>query len=157
MATRARTPTPSPSGIYRELEDLRSENRRLHNDLFVARDRLISLMDQQDLLHGYYRIRDRKQLAEWRQETAATVLSKALVRPGAEMGDPRWPRALCPLCRGGAQGARDVRGYAVPEGLRRHLLGEMNSQQCPVFSAAEGIARESIRDAESGRPQVAWD
>ncbi|MBR7894983.1 hypothetical protein [Burkholderia multivorans] len=79
-------------------------------------------------------------------------METAQVRPGTEMGDPRWPRALCPLCRQGAQGARDVRGFAVPAGLRRHLFGELNSQQYPIFRAAEAIALENIYDIEQGRP-----
>lgn len=67
------------------------------------------------------------------------------------MGDPRWPRALCPLCKQGAQGTRDLKGYAVPDGLRRHLLGELNSRQCVVFGAAEAIARDSIAEQREGR------
>jgi hypothetical protein len=110
-------------------------------------------MDLQGLLRGYLGVRDHDQLDEWRRETAAAVLAVAQIRPGAEMGDPRWPRALCPLCRQGAKGTRDVSGYAVPEGLRRHLLGELNSQQCPVFGAAEAIARDYVWELQ----QRGWD
>ncbi|KVT77662.1 hypothetical protein WK58_10245 [Burkholderia ubonensis] len=141
-----------PSGLDR----LESENRRLRDELFLVRDSLIHLMDPQELLRGYLGIRDEIQLDSWRRTALAAVMGSAQVRPGAEMGDPRWPRALCPLCRQGAQGMRDVRGYAVPGGLRRHLLGELNSQPCPVFKAAEAIALENIFDIEQGRPQPNW-
>ncbi|RQQ08387.1 hypothetical protein DF161_29135 [Burkholderia stagnalis] len=113
-------------------------------------------MDPQGLLRGYLGVRDDNELDSWRRATLAAVLDNAQVRPGEEMGDPRWPRALCPLCRQGAQGTRDVRGYAVPEGLRRHLLGELNSLPCPVFRAAEAIALENIYDIQQGRPQPNW-
>jgi hypothetical protein len=139
-----------------ELEKLRDENRRLKDALFLARHNLVGLMDLQDLLSGHWKTRDYDQVDKWRQQAAAAVLAAAQVRPGAEMGDPRWPRALCPLCRRGAQAARDVRGFAVPEGLRRHLLGELNSQQCPVFAAAEEMARDSIRDEQQAGWRPNW-
>jgi hypothetical protein len=146
-----------PSGRQTtSIEDLRNENRRLTNDLFVARHALVILMDPQDWLSGYFRIRDFDQLAVWRDDAAQVIIKEAWIRPGEEMGDPRWPRAICPLCRRGAQGTRDVKGYAVPAGLRRHLLGELNSRQCPVFAAAESIARDSIQEALEGglRPRL---
>ncbi|KVN95476.1 hypothetical protein WJ69_04685 [Burkholderia ubonensis] len=145
--------------VYRqpsELDRLSRENRRLRDELFVTRESLIHLMDPLGLLRGYLGVRDDIQLDTWRRTALAAVMRSAQVRPGAEMGDPRWPRALCPLCRQGAQGMRDVRGYAVPGGLRRHLLGELNSQPCPVFKAAEAIALENIYDIQQGRPQPNW-
>ncbi|WP_176080816.1 hypothetical protein [Paraburkholderia tropica] len=136
---------PSP---YTELE---RENRWLRNELFIAREALIHHMDQKGLLGGYMGIDEHETLIEWKAKTVEAVLADAIVRPGEEMGDPRWPRALCPLCREGAQGARDVRGFAVPTGLKRHLLGELNSRQCDVFAAAVAIARESIRSKQLER------
>ncbi|SAL57549.1 hypothetical protein AWB69_06248 [Caballeronia udeis] len=130
---------PRTPPIRRDFED---EIRRLKNDLFVTRQALVDLLDTQDLLSGYFGCKDFDQIDKWRLERASAVIEAAWVRPGAEMGDPRWPRAICPLCRQGAQGTRDVQGYAVPEGLRRHLLGELNSRQCAVFAAAEQIARD---------------
>lgn len=139
-----------------EFEELRTENRRLKDDLFGVREALIRLMDMQGLLKGYLACEHLDQLEEWRRECATAVLEAAWVRPGEEMGDPRWPRAICPLCRQGAQGTRDIKGYAVPEGLRRHLLGEFNSRQCDVFAAAEAIAIDAIHEAREDRrrPQV---
>lgn len=148
---------PSPAqGQPSELDRLKRENRRLRDELYLARRNLINLMDLQGLLSAYRSAHDFDQVDEWRRAAAATVLTAALVRPGEEMGDPRWPRALCPLCRQGAQGTRDVRGYAVPEGLRRHLLGELNSRQCPVFAAAEAIARDSVWERQQAGWHPAW-
>jgi hypothetical protein len=142
---RLQPPRQRAPSAYEELE---KENRWLRNELFIVRHTLIDLMDPKDLLYGYLGIDEHEQLVEWRASAVKTVMADAQVRPGDEMGDPRWPRALCPLCRQGAQGTRDVRGYAVPEGLRRHLLGELNSRQCDVFAAAVAIARESIHEKQ---------
>ncbi|RQY03754.1 hypothetical protein DF118_32325 [Burkholderia stagnalis] len=153
-------PTRPKAPVYRQppsLDRLESENRRLRDELFLVRDSLIHLMDPQDLLTGHLGVRDDVQLDTWRRTALAAVMGSAQVRPGAEMGDPSYPRALCPLCRQGAQGIRDVRGYSVPGGLRRHLLGELNSRQCPVFKAAEAIALENIYDIKQGRPQPNWN
>lgn len=156
MAPRSRAVLAPRALPVSELERLRDENRRLKDELFFARDGLVHLLDKQDLLRGFYGVRDVTQLREWRESAAEKVLAAAWVRPGEEMGDARWPRALCPLCGDGAQGARDVRGFAVPEGLRRHLLGELNSRQCRVFGAAEGIARDSVRETGGGRRTPDW-
>lgn len=99
--------------VYRqpsELDRLKNENRRLSDALFLTRESLIDLMDPQDLLSGYLGVRDDVQLETWRRAALTAVMETAQVRPGAEMGDPRWPRALCPLCRQGAQGARGRQG-----------------------------------------------
>ena len=160
MPPKAKAPPPMPRYEPSQVDQLKSKIHDLQNDLFVARQALLHLMDPQDLMRGYFRIDDFEKLDEWRRDRAEAVIKEAWVRPGDEMGDPRWPRAICPLCRQGAQGTRDIKGYAVPEGLRRHLLGELNSQQCAVFGAAESIARDSIHEAREaaregrGLPQV---
>jgi hypothetical protein len=146
MPTRSKVPPLPARRQSTELDRLRDEIQHTKNELFKARHSLVDLMDPQDLLGGHWKTSDYDQVDEWRMEAMVAVLAAAQVRPGAEMGDPRWPRALCPLCRRGAQGTRDVRGFAVPEGLRRHLLGESNSQQCPVFGAAEAMARDGVKD-----------
>ena len=62
--------------------------------------------------------------------------------------DPRnrWghqgDRAICPLCGEGAIGNLNQLepGYAYPEGLWRHLMGESNSRMCRV---ARGMFEEA--------------
>jgi hypothetical protein len=56
-------------------------------------------------------------------------------------------RAYCPLCRGGVTGSQNYfgeYGYAVPEGLERHLRGS-GSPTCPVLRALEEQAQVSLR------------
>jgi hypothetical protein len=50
-------------------------------------------------------------------------------------------RARCPLCGGSSQ-APYAAGFAFPEGLRRHLLGEYNSNMCVVMTIAGELAQE---------------
>lgn len=51
------------------------------------------------------------------------------------------PRAMCPLCGyGGANFYED--GYALPEGLARHLEGYGKTQQCRVMKAARWLVRD---------------
>jgi len=77
---------------------LAAENRRLKNDLFVVRQAMVDLLDLQDLLDGYFRVETFEDLDLWREKCAEAIIAVAWVRPGEEMGDPRWPRAICPLC-----------------------------------------------------------
>jgi hypothetical protein len=148
---RSTKPVIPPQECIKSFRGLEDENRRLRDEVYILREILIGLMDPQGMLHGYRTCDDFDQFDEWRQKTAAAIIKNAWVRPGSEMGDPRWPRAICPLCRGGAQSVPDVQGFAVPAGLRRHLLGELNSRQCPVFAAAEQIAQEGARRSEMAK------
>lgn len=145
---------PSKAADYRALQDLVSslcervteltdENRRLTTDLSIARDTIVDLMDVRGLLEGYLGLEDHEAFLAWREKALERVLNAADARPGEQMGDPGYgERALCPLCRAGANGTTGVRGFAFPEGLRRHLLGESTPRQCKVFGAAhESIIR----------------
>lgn len=139
-------PLPAPPKRRALLvSDLETENRQLRDELYYARQALIDLLDPQELLSGYWGCDDSDQVDEWRLKTAAAVIDAARVRPGKEMGYPRSPRAICPLCRQGAVTVSGVQGFAVPTGLRRHLLGEYNARQCPVFKAAEELAWGRVR------------
>jgi hypothetical protein len=51
------------------------------------------------------------------------------------------PRAYCPLCGSGSSGPYD-RGFALPEGLRRHLTGFGNAGACDVLSPVLDLARD---------------
>lgn len=141
-------PVASPRQRVLSISELESENRRLKDELFLARRALIDLLDTQGILAGYARCEDLDEVDEWRQKTTAALIKAAWVRPGEEMGDPSSPRAICPLCRQGAITDRGAQGFSVPGGLRRHLLGELNSRQCRVFHAAEQLAWEHARSRD---------
>ncbi|MFB9353138.1 hypothetical protein ACFFUA_38080, partial [Streptomyces heliomycini] len=54
-------------------------------------------------------------------------------------------RAYCPLCGEGTSSAYE-KGYALPEGLRRHLTGWGKSHICVVMEAAHQLALDHFHD-----------
>lgn len=54
-------------------------------------------------------------------------------------------RALCPLCRRGAQDPY-VHGFAYPEGLIWHLEGRGPARKCTVMTALWDMSKRSVRD-----------
>lgn len=52
-------------------------------------------------------------------------------------------RAPCPLCRGSSKSPYST-GFSFPEGLRRHLLGAYNADQCEVTRAALELATDYL-------------
>jgi hypothetical protein len=81
-----------------------------------------------------------------RHSTLALV-ELAMARPSEEMGSlaGESPRAICPLCGDDSNNPFSIRGFAVPDGLLRHLEGSHNAIQCPVFEIACALARERFR------------
>jgi len=61
-----------------------------------------------------------------------------------------WPplygcqRALCPLCGQGSQTPYE-KGFALPIGLQRHLMGQSNATQCGVMEIILDMARDTRR------------
>ncbi|MBS1583308.1 MAG: hypothetical protein JST66_14000 [Bacteroidetes bacterium] len=52
------------------------------------------------------------------------------------------PRVNCPLCKRSTSGPY-AEGFKLPDGLRRHLLGEGNAHQCDVLNAVFELAKGS--------------
>lgn len=129
-----------------ENKELASANDWLESELAMSRQAIVDLMDVQDLLRGYHGLDDHKDFTAWRSRAVERVLNAADPRPAQQMGDVgQGERALCPLCRGSANGPGNVRGFAFPEGLKRHLLGESTPRQCKVFAAADKSIIRRIR------------
>ncbi|QIN60919.1 hypothetical protein SBC1_08980 [Caballeronia sp. SBC1] len=139
--------------LERELARLETENKRLaldnrslESDLAMSRYAIIELMDVQGLLDGHEGLEDHQDLVAWRRQALDRVLNAADPRPALQMGAyGHGERALCPLCRGSTNGPGNTRGFAFPEGLRRHLLGESTPHQCEVFAAADKSIIRRIR------------
>jgi hypothetical protein len=93
-----------------------------------------------NLLSGYYSCKTRADATRWEHDVVQAIIEKAdlLNNQTSSFGGPR---AYCPLCRCGSQGPFDE-GFAVPEGLRRHLFGWGNSHRCRVTEAAFALARD---------------
>lgn len=126
--------------------------RRLKNDLFLTREALISLMpvEVQEILNSHYRCADKNESLHWPGLAAGKIvdLCKPLPRQMFDGYPVGSARANCPLCGHGAESFYGQEGFAIPDGLFRHLLGTHNSRQCAVFGAAHEMARETRRNRE---------
>lgn len=113
---------------------------RLQRELYHSRQSIIDLMNEETrgLLMTLYGCRSREDAYAWGDDIIKTLVGRAAasqVSPG---------RAFCPLCKDGPQSGD---GFALPEGLRRHLAGWSSSiRQCSVMEAAVALA---VQSAES--------
>lgn len=110
---------------------------RLQRELYHARQAIIDLMDEETrgLLMTLYGCRSREEAYAWGDDVIKKLVERAA---GAQISPGR---AICPLCKDGPQSGD---GYALPEGLRRHLAGWSSSiRQCSVMEAAVALAVQS--------------
>lgn len=128
--------------------DLQEELKRLKEELHEARLALIEIMgdEAQEVLSSYrtamepvsegYEGTPGARATLWLRGIVGEVLRLAEVKPTYTTD-----RAICPLCRGSAQGPY-ANGFSFPVGLERHLLGGYNAHQCRVMQAARELARD---------------
>jgi hypothetical protein len=95
----------------------------------------------QEIMNGHYSCISRQELYRWKHEVVEQIINLAGIL-SSEEGSYFSDRAYCPLCGQGTSSPYK-RGFSVPEGLRRHLTGRCNSQQCMVMQAAMSLARDS--------------
>jgi hypothetical protein len=124
------------------------EIRRLKDELHTVRRALVDLMppEAQAILWSCYRAKTDQEWAVWPEAAADKIVELCTgITQRTYQGQPiEPPRAKCPLCRAGPQSYYDGHlGFALPEGLMRHLTGYGRSHECPVFGAARAIGRES--------------
>jgi hypothetical protein len=125
--------------LYKRVETSES----LKQDLSIVRWTVLSLMpeDVQSILRSYYKCGSEEEAIRWEGVTAEKIIALAEILPSkgwAYSGE----RAYCPLCKHGANSPFEE-GFAVPEGLRRHLVGwGGNTHQCGIFRVASELARE---------------
>jgi hypothetical protein len=120
--------------------------RRLKADLYEARSAIVHLMPEntRKLLTSYFSCESRQQTYAWEQSVADEIIESAEVLPRTQ-GFYLSERAYCPLCGSGSTSPYES-GFTIPEGLRRHLVGWGNTQQCDVMKAAFCLARECWDD-----------
>lgn len=139
MAKR-RPPTLFPPNPFEE------RIRRLEDELFLARAAIIDLMSEpaRKVLDSYYHAEN---AWAWSRDASEKIVSLCTdVSPSLYDGYDS-PRAKCPLCKAGPATPYHE-GFALPEGLVRHLLGTHNASACPVFDAARALARDYLKRRE---------
>jgi hypothetical protein len=117
---------------------------KLKDQVYRLRELVFALMPAKAraVLEQYTSGDDRASVRRWLNEAADKIVDLAERRPASEMGEymGSGERAYCPLCGGGASGPYIGKGFAWPEGLRRHLLGDYNSHECNVMEAVREAA-----------------
>jgi hypothetical protein len=90
---------------------------------------------------NYIRCNSRKEAYEWRANTVQEIIDLAEEVTGENVWGQKiyYGRAICPLC---GDRPHDKHGYTIPEGLKRHLEGFGNMQQCSVMGNLFNMARE---------------
>lgn len=111
---------------------------RLQDELSTARYVILHLMPEnlQRMLTSYYYCESREDTYQWENMIAENLLEYVEIIPY----HPEYERerAYCPLC---GEGSDNGKGYALPEGLRRHVAGEGNTKKCPVVEQVRHLAR----------------
>lgn len=125
---------------------------RLDQRLREARQAVVDLLREPFRAHveARYQCRTRREGRDWERKLVALGVKSATIL-SREEGSYVEPRAYCPLCEAGSSAAY-ARGFAHPEGLRRHLAGEFRVHQCKVtttlFWMARGDWEDTFREAE---------
>jgi hypothetical protein len=112
----------------------------LQSELDQARETIIRLMPEeiQHLFHSYWHCKSKIDTYRWEANLIEQIIKRSIIipTPNSYFND----RAQCPLC-GAESSSLYERGFAVPEGLRRHLGGSGNTSRCNVMHAGLALAR----------------
>jgi hypothetical protein len=106
----------------------------------------------QRLLGSYYSCESREQAHQWMYSVADEIIGSVEVLP-REHSFYSSDRAYCPLCGSGSTSPY-ASGFTVPDGLRRHLIGWGNNQQCGVMRVALGLAHDHWDERFSAAEQA---
>lgn len=129
----------------RTTESLEKRIRVLEDELFRARLTVFHLIppNAREILDGLYLLETPRDVYDWFEGAMKQVLDLAepFLAEDGRTGRSLGHRARCPLCgESSSDRYNPDNGFAFPEGLLRHLLGERNANQC-------GVAREAVAEA----------
>lgn len=124
--------------------------RKRDDQIFRLRRVILDLVPPAvgQVLLGYSACVTRQDANEWVVIAAERTVELADRRSAAEMGGSlgSGDRAFCPLCLRGTSTAGRARGFSWPDGLRRHLAGEGNANQCWVLETFYDWATENATE-----------
>lgn len=129
--------------LHNIVDDRDAVIRRLKEELWMARYALLGTLPAElhQLLTNYHGCETRKESYGWLDRVAEAILELAQPLPETIQG-LGGPRGMCPLCGDGSNSPYE-RGFALPEGLRRHLVGYGRSHQCVFTETAVKLARDN--------------
>lgn len=129
------------------------EIKRLKEELWFARTTIIDLVPAPfcEFFRGYYHCNTRSEGYEWRRNLVAEIIENTPVDDQENFGFQRTTR--CPLCDDSpSHFYRD--GFTFPEGLRRHLTGFGNTNQCSVMREVYALVRDYWNDKFSEQEEL---
>jgi len=137
----------------RTADSLDKRIRELEDELFRARQTILHLVSPQarEIFDGMYRLETPRDVYDWFEGAMKQVidLAEPFLAKDGRTGMPLGHRARCPLCGESSNDRYNPdNGFAFPEGLLRHLLGERKANQC-------GVAREVVAEARRASTHVA--
>ncbi len=125
----------------KQIEDLKSENSALKDELVQSYSEVIHLMPEEYtsilLSCRDVELNSPQDLFNWKNSIIKTIASK--VEPVENSSSLFSQRAFCPLCKKGSS-SNFQDGFALPIGLQRHLEGYGNVKQCFVIKSAYKLA-----------------
>ncbi len=136
-----------------------TREQQLEEDLSMARRAILELVPEiyaeilsaypdESVKHAYDWLREvveaiLDRIEETLDPHEKIVLVQAPYDPDLLLRPFRPSRLPCPLCRRKPQTVGAI-GFAFPDGLRRHLLGDYNATMCPVTNAAKELCNERL-------------
>jgi hypothetical protein len=130
--------------------DLVQEVQRLKEDLYLAREAILDLLpdDLGEVARKMSQVHSWEELNDLEKRLTAAVMQKAEpLSPGSYVSTSSSKRAYCPLCRSGSSAPYES-GFALPDGLQRHLRGEGNTRRCSVTEALFKLSLHRLRERE---------
>ncbi|MCL2058061.1 MAG: hypothetical protein FWH01_03240 [Oscillospiraceae bacterium] len=115
---------------------------RLKVELKRTRHRLLYLLpwEMSSLLTDYSKCKSRKDTYQWLNNTVQQIIDSVPSRSEERFNSWVQERVKCPLCNSAPNSPYYYDGFTLPEGLRRHLVGYGNIQQCLFTETAEKLA-----------------
>ncbi len=128
----------------RNMQQAEMEIKQLKNLVWKTRRGLLALMpsDIVNLLDGHLSCESDDDAKRWRDDVIDVLVERA---EHTAFVDPRRGdvRVWCPLCKEGSTGGS---GFALPEGLRRHLEGSYQATRCFVMEVVLGLLYDHVHD-----------
>jgi len=121
------------------------EKERLKEELREARRAIFNLMSEeiQRIMDSYMYCKSSAEGRVWRTKIVGALVGLSeIVSPQTEYSPAR---GICPMCRRGPN-SNYLDGFAIPEGLWRHLEGFGNVQRCSVFSVLLNRVDERLHE-----------
>lgn len=131
-----------------EMQALQIQVAKLRAQLEESRERFLELppAKYRALLAAYESLQAPDNVHRWLEGVAEKIVATYMPpsgSPSAAMYKSEQ-RVLCPLCGEGGEHIYGEVGFMYPEGLRRHLTGEVTARLCPVMEATRDLAKSTI-------------